>query len=312
MDSGIYVNYTFDKQDIYVEITKLVDSAIDENNLIAYETNVTEITNVITKEFGISLSDGKTLRCVLKKSENFSCLLMLCELPKKHEDTFSLGEIKNQIELKEEHIKYNFYILPVKNEEKCQIGGSGAYIMFSYPKTLDFTSKDSITIDFEMENPEKSTGIKLNPEGKELDCINGRVTKRCTVNKSHFENNKNGYYFTHHLNHLNNSIIFHEVSPIHVTLTDGGDESDTTDGSDDHSDEGSQSQKEDEPTQPSKVNVGIIVGSVLGGVALIAAIVIIILVVRKKKANSGGLNGTNGNILPNSGQVELIEGDKFE
>ena len=127
-----------------------------------------------------------------------------------------------------------------------------------------------------------------------------------------FENNKNGYYFTHHLNHLNNSIIFHEVSPIHVTLQDGGDESDTTDGSDDHSDEGSQSQKEDEPTQPSKVNVGIIVGSVLGGVALIAAIVIIILVVRKKKANSGGLNGTNGNILPNSGQVELIEGDKFE
>ena len=312
MNSGIYVNYTFNKQDIYVEITKLVDSAIDENNLIAYETNVTEITNVITKEFGISLSDGKTLRCVLKKSENFSCLLMLCELPKKHEDTFSLGEIKNQIELKEEHIKYNFYILPVKNEEKCQIGGSGAYIMFSYPKTLDFTSKDSITIDFLMENPEKSTGIKLNPEGKELDCINGRVTKRCTVNKSHFENNKNGYYFTHHLNHLNNSIIFHEVSPIHVTLQDGGDESDTTDGSDDHSDEGSQSQKEDEPTQPSKVNVGIIVGSVLGGVALIAAIVIIILVVRKKKANSGGLNGTNGNILPNSGQVELIEGDKFE
>ena len=312
MDSGIYVNYTFDKQDIYVEITKLVDSAIDENNLIAYETNVTEITNVITKEFGISLSDGKTLRCVLKKSENFSCLLMLCELPEKHEDTFSLGEIKNQIELKEEHIKYNFYILPVKNEEKCQIGGSGAYIMFSYPKTLDFTSKDSITIDFLMENPEKSTGIKLNPEGKELDCINGRVTKRCTVNKSHFENNKNGYYFTHHLNHLNNSIIFHEVSPIHVTLQDGGDESDTTDGSDDHSDEGSQSQKEDEPTQPSKVNVGIIVGSVLGGVALIAAIVIIILVVRKKKANSGGLNGTNSNLLPNSGQVELIEGDKFE
>ena len=62
MNSGIYVNYTFNKQDIYVEITKLVDSAIDENNLIAYETNVTEITNVITKEFGISLSDGKTLR----------------------------------------------------------------------------------------------------------------------------------------------------------------------------------------------------------------------------------------------------------
>ena len=159
-----------------------------------------------------------------------------------------------------------------------------------------------------MENPEKSTGIKLNPEGKELDCINGRFTKRCTVNKSHFENNKNGYYFTHHLNHLNNSIIFHEVSPIHVTLTDGGDESDTTDGSD----EGSQSQKEEDPTQPSKVNAWVIVGSVLGGVALIAAIVIIILVVRKKKANSGGLNGTNGNLLPNSGQVELIEGDKFE
>ena len=305
---SIYINYPFDKKDIYVNITKLIDNAIDEDNLITYETNATDTTDVNTDLFTITLSAENTIKCFFKKTKGFSYLKLICRVPYNHGDTYSLGEIKEQIELKGINIKYNFYILPVKNEEECKINRLGSSVMFTYPQILDFTSKDSITIDYLMENPENSAGIKLNPEGKELDCINGMGTKRCTVNKSHFENKKSGHYYTYHLNHLNNSIKFHEVSPIYVTLPDGGDESDTTD---DQSDEGSQSQKEDEPPESNK-KVGIIVGSVLGGAALIAAIVIIIIVVRKKKANSGGLNGTNGNLLPNSGQVELIEGDKFE
>ena len=157
-------------------------------------------------------------------------MLLICKVPKDHGGTFSLGEIKKQIELKNVNIKYNFYILQVKNEEKCKIDGLSSNIMFSYPEILNFTSKDSITIDFLMDDyTQNSKGIKLNPEGKELDCINGRGTKRCTINKSHFENKKSGYYFTHHLNHLNESIIYHEASPIYVILPDDGDKSDESD-----------------------------------------------------------------------------------
>ena len=90
--------------------------------------------------------------------------------------------------------------------------------------------------------------------------------------------------------------------PIKVILTKDDGKSDEG-----KSDEGKSDRGSETPTS-NKSLVGIIVGSVLGGLALIAAIVIIIIVVKKRKKDSSGING---NILPNSNQVELVEGDKF-
>ena len=119
---------------------------------------------------------------------------------------------------------------------------------------------------------------------------------RCIVPKSHFENKQNGYYNTYHLNHKNKYIQFYEFSPIKVILTND----------DGKSDGGSETSK-------PKNLVGIIVGSVAGGLALIAVIVIIIIFVKKRKSNSNEIStGKSGkNILPNSAQVELVEGDNF-
>ena len=63
-------------------------------------------------------------------------------------DFTSLDEIDSQIELKDINIKYNFFIQPVINEEKCSIEGQGSNMMLLYPKILDFTLNDSVTVDF--------------------------------------------------------------------------------------------------------------------------------------------------------------------
>jgi hypothetical protein len=92
-------------------------------------------------------------------------------------------------------------------------------------------------------------------------------------------------------------IKFYEFSPFQVIISNDGGKS-SEDGKKDGS---------------NKNLVGIIVGSVVGGLALIAAIVIIIIFVKKRKSNSIEINNlSNGsNILPNSAQVELVEKDNF-
>ena len=211
---GFYINYPLKKKDIYVKITKLLTSEVDSNDLITYETNVSNISNVNSDGFDLDLTNETNIRCLLKKTENMP-LLMNCKVFGK--EIFSLGEIKNRIELNNINIKYNFYIEPVINEEICKIGGESADIIATFPKSLDFTLNDSLTIDYLMIK-ENFKGIKLNPNEKELQCIDIEDGKRCTVHKSHFFNKISGYYYTYQLNYLNNYVPYYGISPIKVTL----------------------------------------------------------------------------------------------
>ena len=213
----IYINYTLDKTDIYVEITKLLENNIDFGNYIAYETNVSNISNVDTKKFfTLKLSTGNNIECLLKKTEEMS-LVMICLISKGGE--FSLGEIENQTIVENTNIKYNFIIQPINNTEKCIISGDGGIMLFAIQKVLDFTLYDSIIIDLAIIPSFNSKGIKLNPEGNDLECTDIKeFYKRCTVSISHFNNKTSGYYYTHHDNHLNKSIIFYESSPFKVIL----------------------------------------------------------------------------------------------
>ena len=213
----IYINYTLDKTDIYVEITKLLENNIDFGNYIAYETNVSNISNVDTKKFfTLKLSTGNNIECLLKKTEEIS-LVMICLISKGGE--FSLGEIENQTIVENTNIKYNFIIQPINNTEKCIISGDGGIMLFAIQKVLDFTLYDSIIIDSAIIPSFNSKGIKLNPEGNDLECTDIKeFYKRCIVSISHFNNKTSGYYYTHHDNHLNKSIIFYESSPFKVIL----------------------------------------------------------------------------------------------
>ena len=62
------------KEDIYVGITKLLINTLKENNFVAYESNVTNISNIITEQYKIGKSN---YTCYLKKDPD-KPLLMLC------------------------------------------------------------------------------------------------------------------------------------------------------------------------------------------------------------------------------------------
>ena len=111
--------------------------------------------------------------------------------------TISLPEIKEEIVLNNSHPKYNFYIQPVKNNEKITIDGPGNFpkATIKMENTLDFYTNDEINLDFFMEEPQNMKGIRINLNASnDLACKDiGKRAKRCIVPKSHFENKQSGY-----------------------------------------------------------------------------------------------------------------------
>ena len=199
------------------------------------------------------------------------------------------GEYKFDIsknELKDLNILYSFKILEAHISEKITISEiEGTKILSVYPDSLDFTSQDKLTIKYQTEKPEKLKDMKLNSSStNSLDCKDKYGYKECTVPQNHF--NISGNYYTYYTNSLGDRVISYEIPKIQVTIRK-------------------------EETSKSSNKVGIIVGCVVGGVALIAAIVIIIIVVKKKKSDSDHIANTS-NILQNSAKYELMDGNKSE
>ena len=218
---NIYIDYPLTKTDIYVGITKLNESYID-TNLIVYETNVTNITNVNSERFYINLpKENETeISCHLKKTVGIP-LVMFCHVT---ENEFILGEISNETILNNINIKYNFRIQPINNKEKCSVLGNNAHVLFTTHKLLDFTKRSQFSIYYIMEHSTLIRGIKLNPEADDLYCedINNTM-KKCIVTEDHFSNKKSGYYYTYHTNQVNKSIIFFETSPINIIISENSD-----------------------------------------------------------------------------------------
>jgi hypothetical protein len=220
--SPIEVKTFIPKKDIYVGITKLVENIAEHDTLIAYKTNVTDISNVRTDLESFSLKfenrDGeKGSSCSFRKYEN-NPLLLVCWVK---DGVFWLKEIKEEIILDNINIKYNFRIQPVNNIKKIisDRGEKGSFIMFLYPEILDFTKEDILTVDYVIENPNSLTGITLNEDAEDLICETlGRRTKRCKVPRSHFNGKESGYYFTKHANHLDGKSYSYEAPPIKIIL----------------------------------------------------------------------------------------------
>ena len=213
---GVYINYPLRKQDISVEIVKLLEDNIDMGNFIAYETNVKDINNIHAGTFRLSLSNKDEINCCLKKTIGIS-LTLICMIDRR--GYFSLAKVENKTVLNDINIKYNFIIQPINNNEKFNVSEEGSIMMFSIPKVLNFTLEERITVDFGLSFPEYSNGIKFNPEANDLECVNiNTIYKRCMVPKSHFSKKNSGYYYTHHANYFKKSIIFYESSPLEVIL----------------------------------------------------------------------------------------------
>ena len=294
---SVNYNYTSPKINLNCTIGKLFENFVDKNNFFAYEvkTNVGDISNFVSQPFGVSFNyvnekDGSIEEtCVFKKT-NENPLYLLCKSWQGN-ISISLKKFKNEGdgELIDLHQKYNFYIQPKLNNDTITIGENGDSLSFTIPKILDFSTNDTISIDLALSYSNYTKGIRLNPNAnRDLECEDLISIKRCFVPKSHFSSNQSGYYNIYHLNYMNKYIKFYECSPIKIIFPNV-----------------------DNRSSKPKNLVGIIVGSVVGGLALIAAIVIIIIFVKKRKNKSSEINKSGTNILPNSNQIELVEGDKF-
>ena len=209
---GIYINYPFSKKNISVEIVKLLEDNIDIGNFMAYGTNVTNITNLYSKKFSLTFS-YENLECHLRKTIGIP-LTLICYM---NRDTYFSLKITNKIELNNINIKYNFVIQPTNNDEICSVKGEGGSMLFFIPKVLDFTLKETITVEFWSNNPGYIRSIRLSPFSNDLECSNiENRFQRCLVNIRHLRSGSNGYFYTYHTNHDGKSIIFYELSPFKV------------------------------------------------------------------------------------------------
>ena len=275
----ISINYNNAKEDIYLNITKLITLEIDKNNYIVYETNITNISNVNTDIFILSTSGKGNLKCFFKKyRKDQGKLLLLCDSEKL--ESGSLNEI-SAITIKNIHALYNFIIPKTFNNHTFSISKNiGIKISFVYPEELNFTSKDILTIKLKTEQPHLLNEIKLNNNSNSnLECKNGIQMKECTVSKDHFKSS--GYYNIYYKNSFGYNSISYEISPIQVSLKEEG--------------EGKT------PEEKGSSNLaGILAGSIIGGVVVIGIVVFLVIRYYKRKNPNNKLieEENNGTSIP--------------
>ena len=187
----IKINYNnITKEDIYIGITKLLKDYSEIYSMIAYETNISSIENVISRRFSFSFNDSY---------ENYEC-------------------IKDNI-----NIKYNFRIQPVSNNETFTINNvKGNMIYLNQPLILDFTQKNSIIIRYSLEMPVEKFKIRLNPNSEDIVCEPLMYMAKCIIPLSHFNNATSGYYNTYYINNLGQLSIYYDANPFYVILPEKG------------------------------------------------------------------------------------------
>ena len=219
----IKINYIpKEKENIYLEITSLLNNVSESGVEVAYETNVTTLPNLVTDivkmTFYDLINDNYTDGfCYFKKTSD-KAMLFLCVI--QGDGDFYIFDKENNTVLNNISYKYNFIINPFQIHDIIKISAIGTDILLTYPYILNFTLEDSLTIKYLMSSPSLAEGIKLNPEASELYCSSKNDLKTCTVPMSHFSNLESGYYYTYHLNHLNGYSIYFASTPFKVILRD--------------------------------------------------------------------------------------------
>ena len=214
---GIY------KEDLFVGITKLIDDKYDIFKGITYETNITNISNILMGFFSFSMKFENVTEseCYFRKYEN-TPLLLVCIVNDYIEKTH-LSKIEKEMILEDLNIKYNFRIQPVDNKETFNnFYSRNFFIQLRYPEILDFTYQDKlvITLGGYLNGNLK---IRLNADAHDLKCefVGSGIFLNCVVHKYHFIGKRSGYYSLIHVDeHLNEKTIFYEIPPFEVIVND--------------------------------------------------------------------------------------------
>ena len=209
------------KEDLFVGITKPIETNINMYKFIVYETNITDVTNFRNGlySFGMNFEEIEKGRLVssFTKYENIP-LLLICYIYD-YVSSVTLQNIYSEIILNDINIKYNFRIQPVNNIDTVYMSDSITFLpFFSFPKILDFTSEDYLTL-FIYGEIREYEGIKLNKDSNDLECEKLESILRCIVPKNHFKGKKSGYYS---LVYVEDSQVttFYEIPSFEVVLNE--------------------------------------------------------------------------------------------
>ena len=220
--SPVFLNYQIPKEDIFIGISKLIQNIGDGNSFIAYETNVTNIANIRPDLSGFRLpfeKENEEIKgvCTFRKYDT-TPLLLLCNI---NNGTYKLKELKEEIIIDKINTRYNFRIQPTKNNELVKNnGGEGcSFIISVYPEILDFTKKNTLTIEYYTREPYLITGLTFNEKANDFPCQTSGQILICNVTKSHFKGKKTGYYYTKQRNLNEGKSILYEIPPIKVILS---------------------------------------------------------------------------------------------
>ena len=207
---NISFNYKYvQKEDIFLEIKEIVGETTEIDVPVGFVTNVTEIPNFISSKF----EDKKYFKKISGRP-----LMLFYSYSSEGDYELKVDDSKETV-LNNIHYKYNFRIQPSKYEGRISVRGYGTNILLTYPLEFNYTFSESFNIRYIMDEPELAKEMTLNSNSSnEINCTNLYKMKACTVSKYHFDRNKGGVYSTRRLNHMNESSIYYDSSPIKITL----------------------------------------------------------------------------------------------
>ena len=146
-------------------------------------------------------------------------LLLICNVD--DEGIYWLKQITKEKIINDTNIQYNFRIQQVDNKEKFQVlkQKNSALINYYYPKVLDFTKSNSLSVQFFAQKEAKNIkGFTYNAGEGDLNCQDNEEVKTCEVNKEYFKGKKSGFYFVKYTNNEGKKLIVYEAAPIKVIL----------------------------------------------------------------------------------------------
>ena len=179
----ININYNETKEEIYVELKEALNDKSEFGALIAFETNISEISPLTSNEFDYLLDlDNNTIKCFFKRyiGDNLN-LMLLCET-KEENYTFNSSILLN---ISVSNYKYNF-IINKSLDKNITVSGNGKKVYLTNPWTIDFTQKNETIIEYYLNGSEYFNNIKLDKKGSYLQCDTEKFYKKCVIKNNHF------------------------------------------------------------------------------------------------------------------------------
>ena len=214
----ININYNETKEDIYIELKEALNDKSEIGSLIAFETNISNISPLTSNEFDFPLDydndNNNKIKCFFKRyiGDNLN-LMLLCET-KEEKYSFNSSILFN---LNVSNYKYNF-IINKGLDKNITVSGNGKKVYLTNPWTIDFTQKNETIIEYYLNGSEYFNNIKLDKKGSYLQCDTEKFYKKCIIKNNHFLSGEQAFYYTYYSNNLNEESISYDIRPFKVNL----------------------------------------------------------------------------------------------